>query len=373
MPQESPEKFDSITHFLQTGGFHYRVFDMGRKVNRLPNEEFETIEGQKQAYPAPFQKKAWIALLFWKDGKQNEATIWFLQFPIDELGFLKLEARDAFLIDLLEQTGKNIQAKQQGKQALDELKESPFAFKPNPDRLAMLHALATKELDQQPSQYYQHTRDYLSSSAGYEQWQFLGLQGIADVVARVDEEGNEDLLAKAIGLMPDEPLVSFCSALENAKPQVFLAQALVSKLEEINGIDKSQSTPPHFYMMNDSSEPEAGANTQVISMLIRALSGAEPKALRQSVLQEVLVSPVGQDIEIIAAISGRAWNDLRDKSVLKAFIANLASQTQMAFDAILSDLMMIPDMRELLLSEMNGDNQPVGLSEKLDQFMKNVK
>jgi len=126
-------------------------------------------------------------------------------------------------------------------------------------------------------------------------------------------------------------------------------------------------------MMNDSSEPEAGANTQVISMLIRALSGAEPKALRQSVLQEVLVSPVGQDIEIIAAISGRAWNDLRDKSVLKAFIANLASQTQMAFDAILSDLMMIPDMRELLLSEMNGDNQPVGLSEKLDQFMKNVK
>ncbi len=365
MAQNSTEKFGSITHFLQTGGFHYRVFDMGRKISRFSSEEFESIEGQKQAYPAPFQKKAWFALLFWEGGKQNEATIWFLQFPIDELGFLKQEARDAFLIDLLEQTGKNIQAKQQGKQALDELKESPFAFKPNPDRLAMLHAFATKALDQQPSHYYQHTRDYLSGSAGYEQWQFLGLQGIADVVARLDEEGNEDLLAKAIGLMPEAPLVSFCSALENIKPQGSLAQALIIKLEEC--------TPPPFYMMNDNAEPEASANTQLISMLIRALSGAKPKNLRQNTLQEVLMSPVGKDIEIIAAISGRAWNDLRDKSVLKVFVANLAGQNQMAFDAILSDLMMIPDMRELILAEMKEGNQPIGLSERLDQFMINMK
>ena len=369
MHKESPEKFDSITHFLQTGGFHYRVFDMGRKVNCISNEKFEAIEGQKQAYPAPFQKKAWLALLFWKDEKQNEATIWFLQFPIDELGFLKLEARDVFLIDLLEQTGKNIQAKQQGKQALDEMKESPFAFKPNPDRLAMLHALATKALDQQPSQYYQHTRDYLSGSAGYEQWQFLGLQGIADVVARIDEGDNEDLLAKAISLMPEAPLVSFCSALENIKPQGSLAQALVATLENII----SESTPPHFYMMSDDSDSETGANTQLVSMLLRALSSAEPKDLRQSVLQKVLTSPLGKDIEIIAGISGRAWNDLRDKPVLKAFVAKLASQNQMAFDAILSDLMMIPDMRELLLTEMKEGDQPAGLNEKLDQFMKSVK
>ena len=364
MYKESPEKFDSITHFLQTGGFHYRVFDMGRKVNRIPSAAFERIEGQETAYPAPFQKKAWLALLFWEDGKQNEATIWFLQFPIDELGFLKQEARDAFLIDLLAQTGKNIQAKQQGKQALDELKESPFAFKPNPDRLAMLHALATKALDQKPSQYYQYTRDYLSGSAGYEQWQFLGLQGIADIVARLDKEGNEELLAKAIGLMPEAPLLSFCSALENIKPQGALAQALVAKLE---------GTPPHFYRMNDNTEPETGANTQLNSLLIRALSGAEPKTLRQRVLLEVLNAPLGKDIEIIAAISGRAWNDLRDQNVLKAFIANLATQNQRAFDAILSDLMMIPTMRGLLLAEMKEGDQPIGLSEKLDQFMENMK
>ena len=348
MVQNSSDNFDSITHFLQTGGFNYRVFDMGRKINRISSEDFESIEGQKQAYPAPFQKKAWLALLFWETDKQDEAVIWFLQFPIDELGFLKQEARDAFLIDLLEQAGKNIQAKQQGTKALDELKESPFAFKPNPDRLAMFHALATKELDQEPSQYYQYTRDYLSGVAGYEQWQFLGLQGITDVVARLAEDDNEAILAKAINLMPEVPLVSFCNALENTCPQEILSQALAVKLKV---------------------ELEVGINNQLIAMLVRALSGVEPKKLRQELLQLVLVSSIGKDIEVMVAISGRAWNDLYSKPVLEDFISNLAGQPEMAFNAILSDLMMIPDMREKVLAVMRSPNQPESLTEKLNQFL----
>ncbi len=348
MPQNSTEKFDSITHFLQTGGFNYRVFDLGRKVNAISNDEFASIEGQKQTYPAPFQKKASLALLFWEEAKQNDAVIWFLQFPIDELGFLKQEARDVFLIDLLEQAGKNIQAKQHGKQALDELKESPFAFKPSPDRLAMFHALATKELKQQPSQYYQHTRDYLIGSAGYEQWQFLGLQGIADVVARLDEEGNENLLAQAICLMPEAPLVSFCSALENVNPKDTLFLALVKMLE---------------------TQLEKGINNQLLAMLIRAISGAHPQKIRQETLQKALASSLGNDIEVMVAISGRAWHDLRSKPLLENFVGNLSGQNKMAFNAILSDLMMIPDMRELILDIMRNPDQPDELAEKLKQFL----
>jgi hypothetical protein len=348
MTQNTTEKFDSITHFLQTGGFNYRVFELGRKINQLSSEEFERIEDQQQAYPAPFQKKAGLALLFWEEGKQNNAVIWFLQFPIDELGFLKQEARDAFLIDLLAQTGKNIQAKQQGTKALDELKESPFAFKPNPDRLAMFHALATRELAQSPSHYYQHTREYLTGDAGYEQWQFLGLQGIADVVARLDEDDNENLLAKAIGLMPEMPLVSFCSALENVQPQGLLSQALADKLKLVL---------------------DAGTNNQLTAMLVRALSGSKPESLRHEQLQLVLASPLGKDVEILVAISGRSWNDLFSKSVLEAFVDNLAEQNEMAFNAILSDLMMIPDMREKLLDVMRSPQRAELLGEKLNQFL----
>jgi len=349
---EQTEKFDSITHFLETGRFNYRIFDMGRKIRRIPSDVFEGIENQKQLYPAPFQKKACIALLFWENDKQNEAVIWFLQFPIDELGFLKQEARDAFLIDLLEQTGKNIQAKQQGTNALDELKESPFAFKPNPDRLAMFHALATKELDQSPSQYYQHARDYLSGSTGFDQWQFLGLQGIADVVARLDEDDNEELLAKAINFIPDAPLVSFCNALENSAPQKVLTQALSKRLK----VELEQKTANNI-------------NNQLVAILVRALSAAEPVNMRQVLLQLVLASPVGKDVEVMAAISGRAWVDLHFQPLLVAYIANLAEQTEMAFNAILSDLMMIPEMRENILAVMKAPNQSERLAGKLDQFL----
>ena len=348
MEKKSLEKFDSITHFLQTGGFNYRVFELGRKVKQLANDIFEDIENQIKYYPSPFQKKASLALLFWEDGSQNEATIWFLQFPIDELGFLKQEARDAFLIDLLEQAGKNIQAKQKGKQVLDELKESPFAFKPSPDRLAMFHALAMKELGQSPSQYYQYTRDYLLGKTGYEQWQFLGLQGISDVVARLDEDDNEELLAQAINLMPEVPLVSFCTALENIKPQKVLSEALVGKTKLVL---------------------KSGQNNQLLAMLVRALSRAEPEVLRREVLQLVLASSLGKDIEVMVAISGRSWNNLHSRPILEAFVDNLADQNEIAFKAILSDLMMIPGMREPLLEEMRSPNRSELLGKKLNQFL----
>jgi hypothetical protein len=212
----------------------------------------------------------------------------------------------------------------------------------------MFHALATKALDQEPSHYYQHTRDYLSGDTGYEQWQFLGLQGIADVVARLSEDDNEAVLAKAVNLMPEMPLVSFCNALENAHPQEVLTQALKTKLE---------------------AEVETGENNQLVAMLLRALSGAESETSRQELLLLVLDSPLGKDIEVIAAILGRSWGDLHSQSVLVAFVAHLTEQTEMAFNAIMSDLMMIPGMREKVLAVMRGPNQSKLLAEKLKQFL----
>ena len=363
-PNTSPEKFDSITHFLQAGNFNYRVFDMGRKIIPIQNDDFEKIEDQKELYPHPLQKKAWLALLFWEKSNtvneednnkesKREPVIWFLQFPIDEMGFLKQEARDGFLINLLEQTGKNIQAKQSGDTTKDELGESPFAFKPQPDRLALFHALAMRELGQQPSQYYQHAQEYLSGKAGFEQWQFLGLQGIADIVARLGQDKNEALLAKAIAEMPQEVLESFCRALENINPKDELAGALIEKLDqEIEG-----DIP----------------NVQLISMLLRAISGVKSEGARHEALLNVLHSPLGKEIEVLAAISGRAWNDLHSKEIMSIFIASLACQDQVAFNAILTDLMMMPKMRQAVMDIMRNPERPAELTHKLSEFMSVIK
>lgn len=351
------EKFDSISHFLESGDFDYRVYDMGRKVWEIAPALFAQIENQEESYPYPFQQKAWLALLFWPNGKQQEAVIWFLQFPVDELGFLKQASRDAFLIDLLEQAGKNIQAKQTGEKVEDGLSESPFAFKPREDRLAMFHAIATKVLDQEPSQHYQYAHDYLLSRGqggpGLEQWQFLGLQGLADVIARLQDDDNESLLVSAVANMPVIPLSSYAQALENVEFGEALFKEIVARIKA--ELDK-----------------DANDVAIIISALIRAISSCSNGQERIKVLQEIMQSPFSDEIEIIAAISGRSWRDLEDQSLRQIFIEKLTQQDQMAFTAILADLIMIPGMRDLMLGEMRSENRSAELAKKFGVFMQGV-
>ena len=350
------EKFDSISHFLESGEFDYRVYDMGRKVWEIPNALFSQIENQETQYPYPFQQKAWLALLFWPKDKQHEAVIWFLQFPIDELGFLKQGSRDAFLIDLLEQTGKNIQAKQAGESIEDGLGESPFAFKPREDRLAMFHAIATKTLDQEPSQHYQYAHDYLltkdTGNPGFEQWQFLGLQGVADVVARLDAGDNEEVLASAIVGMPETPMITYAETLENVEFGKKLFEAVVARIDvEIN---------------------KQEANIALTSALVRSISSYPDKGEKREVLQAVLQKPISNEIEIIAAISGRSWEDLEEESLRQVFVEKLAKQEQIGFSAIIADLIMIPGMRDLILGEMRSENRSPELAKRFGAFMQGV-
>lgn len=355
--ENSMEKFDSISHFLESGEFEYRVYDMGRKVWEIPAVVFTQIENQEEQYPYPFQQKAWLALLFWPKDREQEAVIWFLQFPVDEMGFLKQASRDAFLIDLLEQTGKNIQAKQSGKKIEDGLGESPFAFKPREDRLAMFHAIATKTLGQEPSQHYQYAHDYLrakeAGGPGVEQWQFLGLQGLADVITRLDSDDNETLLAVSIAKMPEIPLNSYAQFLENVDLDKSLFNAIAARIK------------------TEIEIAEGEINNTILSSLVRAISSYQTNNDKLELLNQVLVS-AGASIEVIAAISGRSWNDLKDDKLREIFIEKLTQHEQMAFSAIIADLMMIPGMRELILGEMRREDRSPELTKKFGVFMQSM-
>ena len=68
-------------------------------------------------------------------------------------------------------------------------------------------------------------------------------------------------------------------------------------------------------------------------------------------------STISNDIEVLAAISGRSWEDLKDKKLLALFVEKLALQDDRAFNAILADLVMIPGMREEILSVMRSPNR----------------
>lgn len=341
------EQIGSISEFLTQGDFHFRFFDMGRRVTRLSNQLFEKIENQQALHPSPFQQSAWLAVLFWDKHIKGEPVIWFLRFPIDELGYLQLSSRDVFIQQLMDQLGESLQSKQQGKPTPDSLKESPFAFKPNQDRLAIFHSKAAKELGKPASTHYAHTQNYLRGDIGYEQWEFLGLQGIADVVARLSEDNNEQLLTKALASIPDTPLEVICNMLEHVEPNRELSEALIEKLK--SGALKNK-------------------NITLLSALTRALSNSSSERLRYNTWEMLLNLDSSAEIEILAALSGRAWKDLINESLLKQFLTALANCQQEQFNILLVDLMALPDMREKVLKVMRSPERTAALQERIGSF-----
>ena len=309
------QQLETITDFLVLSGFQYRIFDLGRKIQKISNQTFAAIELQQTPYPYPFQQKAWLAVLFWDKQKQQEPVIWFLSFPIDELGLLKLESRDGFVRDLMTNIGENMQAHLDGGIAQDSLKESPFSFKPREDRLAMFHALATVELNELPSSHYAPTQEYLLGRTDSDQWQSLGLQGIADVIARLDKDDNAATLASALPRLPDVPLDRFMQGLENVRFSGVLSAALAKRIT-----------------IEMSAEPRQPA---LMASLLRALSGSEAKNERQRLINEVLSSDLRQEIEVLAAISGRAWHDLSEATLMQGFLEAAALQEQDVFNILL--------------------------------------
>ncbi len=343
---------DSMSQFLISGEFQYRVYDIGRKLTLLPNSLFKAIENQQALYPYPFQQKAWLALLFWSEMDKTEPTIWFLQFPIDELGYLKQASRDAFLQELFIHVGGNLQAQQSGQHMQDSLKESAFAFKPRQDRLAIFHAFATLELNHPPSQYYQHTREYLQGKMGYEQWHSLGLQGVADIIARLHLDHNEHLLNKAIAQLPTTPLMSFAENLEHNQIGNELSLTIWHRLQQALKEDKT--------------------NPQLIAALIRAISSSKDKKIRYQTIKQLLQNKAGKEIEVIAAIAGRAWKDITQGELLPLFMQALAYQPQEAFNVILIDMMGIPNRREPILDALRNPERPPLLSKRVGGFLGGV-
>ena len=341
----------SISAFLRETGTEYRIFDMGRRIQPLDREEFERFEAGEIPWPAPLQQSAWLGVVFW-DPEQTEADpyIWFLRFPLDEFGKLQMASRDQFLRQLLDRVGENVERAREGGKIESALKDNPFVFTPKQDRLAVFHAKAKRQTGGQPSRYYEHAREYFAGEVGFDQWAFLGIQGVADVAARLDEEGNEALLAEAIPQLPPEPLEALGSCLENESVGDRLAEALAARLrDEVEDI-----------------EPVVGN----LVALIRGISHAENQGLRRQVLVEVLESDFGRDVEVLAAIAGRCWEDLEDEAVRNAFLEALARNPmgQEAFNNVIADLLFIPGLHRLLLDSFRRPERSAELGRCLGRL-----
>jgi hypothetical protein len=334
----------TLGDFLSEAGAQVYFFDLGRRVTRLPNGTVAAFEQAQHPYPYPFLRSAWLGVLFCYEG-EDEQQIWFLRFPLDEQGLLLQAARDDFLSRIMETMGQDPRA---DKAHLSGLEDNPHGFKPRQDRMAVFHAKAAKLLSHPPSQYYTHAAHYFTGADGYEQWNFVGLQGIADVAARLDEDGNGPTLVQAMHHLPAVPFEALCGCLEN--------EAIDAALTEAIGMRITQAL-----------EQEALA---MATVGIRGISHSKDTWTLIATLDKVLQHPLGKQVDILAAIAGRAWEALQDQALRRRFLDCLAQceAGPQAFDAIMSDLLFIPGLREQLLDELRAPDRSAILTEAVSGF-----
>ncbi|MEC7546315.1 MAG: DUF3549 family protein [Pseudomonadota bacterium] len=311
----------SISQFVAGTGARMRVFDLGRRVAKIGQSEFEAFENLARPYPVPYLRHAWVGILSWNPEQPGQHNIWFLKLPLDEQNILQPGPRDDFLkhwLRVVENPDKD-----HG--------EAPCAFKPDGNRMAYFHALALKTLKQDTTQYYTTARAYFSGDTGWENWQQLGLQGIAEMVARLDEQGNSTLLQKALPQMdasnaavPRNVLLGF---LENAEPDVNLTIALTDSLAT---------------RMKD--QPSATD----LALYCRAMSQSVSVNHRREILELVLKHPLASEVEVLSAVASRCWQDL-EGDILSLYLERLALAGQDVFLALVADLMTLPGKRKVIL------------------------
>ncbi len=339
----------TLLEFLESSGATVRIHDMGRRIVKISREDFLKFEKMEIAYPFPLQQQAWFAMSITDKSVSDQPVIWFLRFPLDETGKLQQAGRDYFIHRLFEAAAASNE-NTDNQLSADALKDNPHVFKPREDRMAIFHARLSRKLKQPVSRYYAHTREYLSGKQGWEQWNFLGFQGIADLVERLDEDDNESLLATAIRHLPQQPLEAVCQCLENTPCPLSIATGILQRCEhELSLAHPIPSIPAH---------------------LIRAVCMSKSVTIRNQIVTMILQSPLASDPEILGAIAARSWEWLSHIENARLYLESLAQADQETFNHCLSDLLFMPGLREILLSVIRNPERSDKLAQTFSNMMK---
>ena len=336
----------SISELLSLSDSQYRIYDIGRRVDKISKEQFEKIESAQLPYPFPSQGHAQLAIAFWQ--KQSTSPyLWFVKFPLDERGLLNQGARNHFIAIIVEALGGDLSVDPTEQQeAL--LKKNPYHFTPPQYKLAAINSVVSVTLKQPASKFYQPAVSYLSGVNGWDAWHDVGVQGLSDVAVRIGDNNNAEMLINAFNKLPEQVLSPLCSALEN----IALPAALIEKI-----------TQRYQLAISDN-------NSALALSLLRALASSTQHPYSERFLVELINSKaLSEDTLII--IAGRLWSIFNHEEILFNYLEQLIKGDDLElFAAIFKDLVAIPTTRPLLLQAIRSPNRSNALAHAIGELFK---
>ena len=340
------DTISSISALLKLSDSQYRLYDIGRRVDKISKEQFEKIEAAQLPYPYPIQGHALMAIAFWQ--KQSTSPyLWFVKLPLDERGLLNQGARNHFIAIIIEALGNNLAvAPTEQQEALH--KKNPYHFTPAQYKLAAVNSIVSSTLKRSASQFYPAAQAYLSGINGWDAWQEVGVQGLSDFAFRLDEANNNEILVNAINIIPEQVLLPLCSALENVSLPLALITPITARFH-------------HAYTQNNHS---------VAIALLRALASSTQHPTCQNLLTE-LIEKKRLHEEILIMIAGRLWPILSNEKVLFSYLEHLIKDNDNElFSAIFKDLVAIPLIRPVLLQAIRSPKRSPNLAQAIGMLFK---
>ncbi|WP_104201666.1 DUF3549 family protein [Billgrantia saliphila] len=329
----------TLHDFFARTGAEVSLYHMGRRVEPCALDTLSRFEEGTIPWPLPWQGQARLGIVF-RLGDLVDPLIWFLALPLDEQGQLVPAPRDAFLERLLVTLGRNVTrigstAENDEAEAVDNLmQDNPLAFTPSLPFQAMLHARATQSMGKPASPHLEPVEAYLSGQQEVD-WQFLGLQGLADFIVRLDDDGARELAAR-LPTLPREVLVSLCYCLEHVAAPDALARTLRERGERA----------------------ATQGDLEVLCACVRAVGGAS-ETVAGAWFDTLLDDNAACGPDLLAAIAGRGWMHLEDAERLPRFLLRLAEQPRANFASAARDLALIPRLRLpvlMILREASRDS-----------------
>lgn len=342
---------NTLTDFLEQAQCQFRVYDLGRIVQKIDNSEFQKVANNKLAYPYPIQQQAFIAVTFWQVATQKEHFVWFLKMPLDEQGLMKITAQTSFIRMVVEAMGENLTADVSDK-TQERLASNPFVFKPSAEKLAIFNANINSVFVRPPSSFYPAVLAYFSSAITDQDWQNLGFQGFADLAARLDHDDNQQSIMTALPKLPEQPLQTLCLCLEN---QHNLSTALVETI-----------------IAQATQRLQLGQTTTAI-LLLRAIASANAQGLTKQLLETQFSSALIYDADWYITIAGRCWTQLQDETLLNRYFEALATHQQVLFPQLFADLVAIPALRDKVLKQLRLTARSPALSQAIGLLFSGLK
>ncbi|CAH0993429.1 hypothetical protein SIN8267_03578 [Sinobacterium norvegicum] len=348
----------TLQQLFSTLGLNLNCYDIGRHIQPIPSAVWQSFEQIQRAYPQPYMRHAWLALVIDDGTAQMLANpmLWFVRLPLDEFGLLEAASREHFMGAILHRLGRQMEQLQADGQSVDLLEDNPFVFTPSEDKLVQLHAILRRDLKLGQSEHYTAAIHYLENCQNKthrDQWQQLELAGFADIAANVQQ--HQRLLSTTIPQLPLPVLAALCQSLENHMVNSEVSQAIGKRLTA--------------YLKNDELDPSLAAT------LLRGFSQSQDLLLVQSLLIDVLSHEVGENAELLATLSSRFHLMLADRELCTLYLERLANSlsASASFTQLVAELLTLPATKPTLLFCLQRDNRSEKLRHAVEQLLQKIR